>query len=150
MTAETLRVLMQAIAPVLREMAQEAVQDVTERLAVVEAHAPRLMRAEANLDALTGIMGTVRERIAVMETRPVEPGPPGPPGPAGANGIDGKAGLTYCGVYQDGKTYEPGEIVTWAGSTWHCHAATTSKPGEGATAWTLMVKRGRDGKDGKP
>jgi len=52
---------------------------------------------------------------------------------------------------KDGKSYDPGDLVTWAGSTWHCDEATTSKPGEyaGAKNWTLMVKRGRDGKDAK-
>ena len=48
-----------------------------------------------------------------------------------------------------GRTYEPGDGVTWAGSEWHCHSTTTTKPGDGSKAWTLKVKRGRDGKDGK-
>lgn len=57
--------------------------------------------------------------------------------------------LLYRGVYLDAKTYEPGDVVTWAGSTWHCQDATTTKPGDGSAAWKLMVKRGRDGKDGR-
>lgn len=55
----------------------------------------------------------------------------------------------YQGVYQEGKSYSLGDTVTWAGSTWHCQDATTTKPGEGSKAWLLVVKRGRDGKDGK-
>jgi hypothetical protein len=55
----------------------------------------------------------------------------------------------YRGVFIEGKTYERGDGVTWGGSEWHCHETTTSKPGEGSKAWTLKVKRGRDGKDGK-
>lgn len=51
----------------------------------------------------------------------------------------------YRGVHEAGKEYEPGDMVTWAGSQWHCDAKTTSKPGEGDD-WTLAVKRGRDGK----
>jgi hypothetical protein len=54
----------------------------------------------------------------------------------------------YRGVYQDGKTYARGDGVTWAGSEWHCHEPTTTKPGDGSKAWTLKVKRGRDGRDG--
>ncbi len=54
----------------------------------------------------------------------------------------------YRDVWQEGQTYERGDTATWAGSTWHCNETTTSKPGE-SKAWTLMVKRGRDGKDGK-
>lgn len=53
------------------------------------------------------------------------------------------------GVYVDGKSYEPGDMVTWAGSQWHCNEATNTKPGDGLKAWTLVVKRGRDGKDGR-
>jgi hypothetical protein len=39
-------------------------------------------------------------------------------------------------------------MVTSGGSCWHCNEPTTTKPGEGSKAWRLMVKRGRDGKDG--
>ncbi len=55
------------------------------------------------------------------------------------------------GVYIDGKSYMQGDVTTWAGSQWHCDAdETTTKPGDGAKGWTLVVKRGRDGKDAKP
>jgi hypothetical protein len=53
------------------------------------------------------------------------------------------------GIYQDGKTYDVGDVVTWGGSQWHANEETTTKPGDGSKAWTLIVKRGRDGKDGK-
>jgi len=56
--------------------------------------------------------------------------------------------LKYCGVYQDGKAYTAGDVVTWAGSTWTAAEATTTKPGDGSKSWQLCVKRGRDGKDG--
>ena len=57
--------------------------------------------------------------------------------------------LRYVGVYQDGKSYDVGDVTTWAGSTWHCNTATTTKPGDGSAAWVLIVKRGRDGSDGR-
>jgi len=52
------------------------------------------------------------------------------------------------GVYQSGKTYERGDIVTYAGSSFIAQRDTTGteKP-EASQAWRLMVKRGRDGKD---
>lgn len=53
------------------------------------------------------------------------------------------------GVYVDGKVYAFGDVVTWGGSQWHANEDTTTKPGEGSKAWTLIVKRGRDGKDGR-
>jgi integrin beta 3 len=56
--------------------------------------------------------------------------------------------MLYRGVFQAGAVYEPGDMVTWAGSLWHCNAETTDRPGEGGATWTLAVKKGRDGKDG--
>jgi hypothetical protein len=56
----------------------------------------------------------------------------------------------YRGVWLDGKAYERGDGVTWGGSEWHCNEPTSTKPGDGAKAWTLKVKRGRDGKDAAP
>lgn len=52
--------------------------------------------------------------------------------------------MVYKGVWTSGE-YQKGETVTWGGSVWHCNEATDTKPGEGG-AWTLAVKRGRDGK----
>jgi hypothetical protein len=101
---------------------------------------------------LTKDLGAIRERLAVVEVRPSVPGPAGEPGPPGKDGVDGKdglAGLSFEGVYQEGQSYEKGHLVTWAGSSWHCNAPTTTKPGDGSKDWTLMVKRGRDGRDGQ-
>jgi hypothetical protein len=53
----------------------------------------------------------------------------------------------YRGTWVEGRTYERGDGVTWAGSEWHCHETTRQKPGDGSKAWTLKVKRGRDGRD---
>lgn len=53
----------------------------------------------------------------------------------------------YRGVFTEGEAYQPGDMVTWAGSLWHCNDASPDKPGDGAKAWTLAAKRGRDGKD---
>jgi hypothetical protein len=55
----------------------------------------------------------------------------------------------YCGVYEELKAYTPGDQVTYRGSQWHCHTATSAKPGEGVNGWTLQVKCGRDGKDAR-
>ena len=110
------------------------------------------------LQPLQKSMAALQERIAVAEVRPLLPGPPGKDGlngkdgergKDGAPGKDGLAGLSFEGVYQEGKSYDAGNLVTWAGSSWHCNEPTTTKPGEGSKAWTLMVKRGRDGRDGK-
>jgi hypothetical protein len=51
----------------------------------------------------------------------------------------------YVGVWAVGK-YHEGNLVTHDGSMWHCNRETDSKPGQ-SDAWTLCVKRGRDGRD---
>ena len=55
-------------------------------------------------------------------------------------------GMNYRGVFKQDEEYALGDVCTWGGSAWHCNEPTGEKPGEGS-AWTLMVKRGRDGKD---
>jgi len=161
-----------------------------ERLRAVELQLElRLTETAPILGAITELTkdaSTVRERLAVVETRAPVPGPAGANGVDGHDGLHGKDGadglgftdlavdfdgdrtvalrfdrdgvskvfpivlpfLRYQGVFQDGKAYSPGDTVTWAGSTWHANDATTTKPGDGSKAWTLIVKRGRDGKDG--
>ena len=112
--------------------------DVKERLTMLEQKSvPDLVGPD---------LAALRERVAVLEVRPAVPGPAGEPG---APGKDGAAGLSFEGVYQEGRTYEKGHVVAWAGSSWHCNAHTTMKPGDGCSDWSLMVKKGRDGKDGK-
>lgn len=56
--------------------------------------------------------------------------------------------LKYQGVFTEGKSYVPGDAVTWGGSMWHCQAETSAKPGE-SKDWLLCVQRGREGKPGK-
>ena len=53
----------------------------------------------------------------------------------------------YRGVWREGETYSRGDMVTWAGSTWHCEEKNIAKPGEVAGNWTLAVKAGRPGRD---
>jgi chitodextrinase len=62
------------------------------------------------------------------------------------------APLAYCGVWEAAKAYTLNNLVTHDGSAWIARAAVQGlKPGTdaGAAAWTLMVKRGKDGRDGK-
>lgn len=53
--------------------------------------------------------------------------------------------MLYRGVWREGP-HARGDVVTWAGSAWHCQRDTDDKPGT-SDAWKLMVKSGRDGKD---
>ena len=56
--------------------------------------------------------------------------------------------MIYQGVFKSCQEYLPGDTVTWGGSLWHCDEQTQDKPGEaGSKGWTLVAKRGRDGRD---
>lgn len=55
--------------------------------------------------------------------------------------------LIYRGVWAEGECH-PGDVVTWAGSAWHCQQSTSDKPGV-SDAWKMMVKEGRRGEPGK-
>ena len=59
------------------------------------------------------------------------------------------AQVKFAGVWKRGEAYSKGSFATHQGSGWHCNADTTAEPGT-SPDWTLAVKRGRDGKDGKP
>jgi len=54
--------------------------------------------------------------------------------------------FAYEGPHEATKVYDKDTFVTYDGSLWHCNYKTTSRPGDGP-AWTLAVKRGRDGRD---
>jgi hypothetical protein len=142
------------------------------------------------LTDLTKDVGALRERVAVSEVRaPV----PGPPGKDGVDGLgwddlsvkhDGERTFTvqlikgervkdagsftipvqiYRGIYSEGRTYEPGDTVTYARSLWHCIKTTVLRPdaaaldsatgkpmgGQGKDFWKLAVKAGQDGINGK-
>ena len=102
-------------------------------------------------------LATLRERVAVLETRAPIAGPPGLAGKDGADGLgfedlvvthDGQRSVTfalardgrekttvvtfpcliYRGVYALGHTYAIGDVVTHNGSAWHCQKDTTTKP----------------------
>lgn len=172
MTEDDLVAIVEGIGPVIRDFVAQATADLALRQVATNAQVAALVDA-------TNALGIVRERLAVVETRAAVPGPPGPPGHDGSDGVGfDDLGVTqrdersftitatrgdvikeigtahfslelYRGVWVEGRTYEPGDGVTWAGSEWHCATPTTTKPGDGSKAWTLKVKRGRDGKDGQ-
>lgn len=66
--------------------------------------------------------------------------------------LEDRPALKYAGVWSPSIKYAPGEIVTHGGSSWHANISSTGlQPGEDNPAsWTLMTKRGRDGKDARP
>lgn len=49
--------------------------------------------------------------------------------------------MYYRAVWKAGENYEPGDTVTYSGTSWHCGLPTTSRPGSNAD-WQMMGKGG--------
>jgi hypothetical protein len=179
MKDEEITALAEGLAPVVCDLVAQGTAEVTRRQVLTEVQLAHVVDVVKDL-------GAMRERLAVLETRAPVPGPSGAPGRDGIDGVgfddlivehDGERAFTvkcvrgdvvkglgtfrlpamiYRDVWTDGRTYEPGDVVTWARSIWHCKKTTTLKPDgvardgpQGKDFWTLIVARGRDGKDGK-
>ena len=100
MTDDELAPLLEGLAPVVVDLVTHSIAGLQQQQA---AAAVQLAHA---LEALKDL-GPLRERVAVLETRPPLPGPPGQdgaPGPPGANGADGAPGLDFAGVFIEGQT----------------------------------------------
>lgn len=62
--------------------------------------------------------------------------------------LEERPSVEYRGSWKADEKYRRGDLISHAGSVWHCELAGSGiVPGEGATGWRLAVKRGRDGKD---
>lgn len=130
-------------------------------------------------DTIAKSLGPIINRLVALESREPEKGEPGKPGDNGKDGFslddfdvnvadDGRTIVMsfdqgqnrfeaemkfpvpiYRNVFKEGEEYEPGDMVTWGGSVWHCGEKTTAKPDSPDSGWRLAVKKGRDAKDAK-
>ena len=87
-------------------------------LATPATYGTVLMAVDLVLDAFAKLDA----RVAAVEARPF-------------------SGVKYCGTFTPGR-YVEGSLVTRGGSLWCATKDTDDVPGEGATAWVLIVKRG--------
>lgn len=53
----------------------------------------------------------------------------------------------HRGIYRREVVYERGDTCTWGGNCWHANRTTSEEPSNEAKDWSLMVRKGRDGKD---
>jgi hypothetical protein len=54
--------------------------------------------------------------------------------------------MIHRGVYRPNVAYEKGDTIQCNGNLWHCEKATQFAPGHTEGEWTLIVRRGQDGK----
>jgi hypothetical protein len=85
------------------------------------------------------VVEPLRDRIAELEAKIAKL----------ESALEARGGLKYVGTFKEGRVYDADQFVTHSGAIWHCNARTMTVPGNGAAAWTLACKSGRDGKDGK-
>lgn len=125
MTGTELTALLRGLAPAIREAIDRAVATVQRR---VDGQDERLKVLESRaVDA--GRFADLLGRVAALEAQPV---------------------LRDAGVWEAGKTYGAGAIVSWDGSGWIAQRSTQARPGgvsPDSRAWRLLVKHGRDGRD---
>ena len=84
----------------------------------------RIIAEQAVMEqALLKLIADLEARIQKLEERPIK----------------------YLGAWEQGAAYSANSIVTDRGSMWIAREDTIQRPG--CEAWTLCVKKGRDGKD---
>jgi hypothetical protein len=84
-------------------------------------------------DGLVPVIGKfVADRLAPLEARIKE--------------LEARPEMKYLGTWRADRGYSSGSCVTDAGSLWHADKLTAQRPGA-SPDWTLVAKRGRDGKD---
>ena len=80
-------------------------------------------------------------------------GPAGPSGLAGPTGATGATGITFRGAYSTTVNYAPGDLVTYAGSSYLSVATGTSNQGNqpdlSSQAWSLLAAAGSQGAAGQ-
>jgi hypothetical protein len=89
-------------------------------------------------DVLPELVKKFEETVAAIP-KPVD-------GKDGKDGERGNFADFYKGVWSQGE-FKRGDTVTWGGSLWMATKDNSAKP-EMDDSWVLIVKRGRDGKDG--
>jgi hypothetical protein len=75
-------------------------------------------------DAAASRLDECERRLDVLEQRPV-------------------VGVQYAGVFEDGKAYARGDLVTRRGGLWLALQHTATAPGTDTASWKLIVKSGR-------
>ena len=158
------------VAPLLARLAATETALVALQATIAQAaKAEAAAVLERRVEALLADVGTVREKVAAVEVKTLQPGPPGTPGKDGADGlgfdelecVDDGTGMVLRltrgdqvksvalaipydrGPFRLEEAYAKGNCVVHNGY-WIAKAATKGiRPGEGPGPWRLIQKSGR-------
>ena len=90
---------------------------------IIKDHATKISTLTARLSAL-------ESQVAVLDARP--------------------GGVIDKGVFVPGTTYDKSVGVSWDGGYWIAQQRTDHQPGDTSTHWRLAVRRGKQGREGRP
>ena len=117
---------------VFDKIAPDTLKQVRKKLASIRGQITNPDVVVATMFAI--VLSEMRSYVAVMQRRIAT--------------LEERPSLKYCGVLDPARQYNEGEFVTYRGSLWHCNRSTRGLPGA-SSDFTLVAKRGADGRDGK-
>ena len=153
------------MAPLQAELVATKAALAALQATIAQVEAKAVPALDRRLETLLADVGAVRERIAAVEVKTLQPGPPGPPGKDGIDGlgfddldcVDDGTGVALQfrrgdevktfplpvpydrGTFKAEETYGKGACVN-DGGYWTAKAATKGiRPGNGATPWRLLM-----------
>jgi hypothetical protein len=159
------RVIKAAIAPLGARVAATETALAAFQATIAQVGAKDVPALERRVEALQADVGTVREKVAAVEVKTLQPGPPGPAGKDGVDGVgfddfegvDDGTGFALAfrhgdqvksvpvpipydrGTYKADETYAKGNCVN-DGGYWTAKTATKGvRPGTSPQAWRLLV-----------
>lgn len=99
------------LGSVMSTLVLEAVGPVRTSMLVLDDRIKGLQGAAASVERVAGELASLRERVAVLETRAPVPGPAGDPG---RDGLDGRDGADGCGLEDFTAEYDGERTITLA------------------------------------
>ena len=122
MTETELAAFLRGLAPVIRD---QIVKEVEAHVGVLHERLVSVERRASVEDALATDLTALRAQVAALTTD-----------------SDAKPHVRFCGVWDAGKTYRPGDATVRSGSLWICTSEPVGTPGHDFNGWQLAVKRG--------
>jgi hypothetical protein len=153
-----------ALAPLQAELTATKAALAALQATIAQVGAKDVPALDRRVETLLADVGGMRERVAAMEVKTLQPGPPGPAGKDGVDGlgfddldcVDDGTGVVLQfrrgdevksfplpvpydrGTYKADETYGKGNCVN-DGGYWTAKATTKAiRPGNGATPWRLL------------
>jgi hypothetical protein len=114
----------EAHAPISAGIPAETTSAETQAPAMTKPAFEALIKGIAS--GLKPVFESYKTKIAALEAR--------------VQTLEQKPSVNFRGVFEPGKSYQPGDACTHSGGLWICRAETTGQPNQDYAGWTLAVK----------